>query len=290
MNLIDKKVTHKRFGLGRVVDYNDTSIEVHFATENKLFVYPDAFENYLEILDEKISDSMDRIIEEKIEKRKEDQLTKEKEREVQQKKYELRLEHEKLMRNHKLHSESQIVFWCDEEEQSNVFADWKIFSGEIKSGVKKGQPNKPNRLHRNSCVLLTTIDPKTPEKNRRIIGLYMVSDNFIGKLCEDGMIPAHSKYKIQFTEEESAQLLFWNYYSNEKKPKDVQWKTGKYRYFNNLWMAQILNDVLALKQDSEEKTMLENFYYHFCKMNMINDKDLPKPTGALNYLEQTTQN
>lgn len=40
MNLIDKKVTHKHFGTGTIVKYNDSSIEINFASENKNLFSP----------------------------------------------------------------------------------------------------------------------------------------------------------------------------------------------------------------------------------------------------------
>jgi hypothetical protein len=281
MNLIDKKVTHKRFGMGSIVNHNDSSIEIHFATENKKFVFPDVFGEHLKLHDKSVADSLEKIIQKKELERKEEEWKKEEEKKLQRKNQELRLEHEKLMKNHKLHPESQMVFWCDTEEQERSLSDWKVFSGEIKSGSNKGKPNKPIRLHQNSAVLLTAIDSNAPEKDRRILGVYMVNENFIGKLCEDGYIPAHSKYKLQLTEQESDQMLFWEYYVNEKLPEKMTWNTGKYRYFNNLWMAQILHDIVSLKSDPEEKELAQQFLAHYCKMNQITDQELPKPNGAL---------
>ncbi len=40
MNLINKKVTHKLFGIGSIVKCNDSSIEIHFASENKKICFP----------------------------------------------------------------------------------------------------------------------------------------------------------------------------------------------------------------------------------------------------------
>ncbi len=99
------------------------------------------------------------------------------------------------MKHHKLHPESQMVFKCDTEEQTSSLLEWKVFSGAIKSGNNKGKPNKPNRMHQNSAVLLTALDSGMSEKDRRILGVYMVNEDFIGKLCEDGNIP--SPFKIQ---------------------------------------------------------------------------------------------
>ncbi|MGM9930367.1 malate synthase [Pradoshia sp.] len=281
MNLINKKVTHKRFGMGSIVKHNDSSIEINFESENKLFVFPDVFGKHLKIHDKSDAESLEKIIQKKEDERREEEWKKEEEKKLQQKKQELRIEHEKLMKNHKLHPESQMVFWCDKEERNLAFSEWRVFSGVIKSGSNKGNPNKPVRLHQNSAVLLTAIDPGMPEKDRRILGVYMVNEKFIGKLCKDGTIPAHSKYRIQLTEEESDQLRFWEYYVNQKSPDKMTWNTGKYRYFDNLWMAQILLDIISLKRDPNERELAQQFFDHYCKMNQIAEQEIPKRNGVL---------
>ncbi|MFB3164233.1 malate synthase [Neobacillus sp. 179-J 1A1 HS] len=281
MNLINEKVTHKSFGLGSIVNHNDTSIEIHFAKENKKFVFPDVFGKHLKLHDKIAADSLEKIIQRQETERKEEEWKKEEGKRLQRKNQELRMEHEKLMKNHKLHPESQMVFWCDTEEQNDSFTEWKVFSGVIKSGNNKGKPNKPIRLHQNSAVLLTGIDSSMPEKDRRILGVYMVNEDFIGKLCEDGFIPAHSKYRLQLTEQESDQMSFWKYYVNEKSPHKTTWNSGKYRYFDNLWMAQILLDIVSLRSDPEERELAQQFFEHYCKMNQISEQELSKPNGAL---------
>lgn len=65
MNLINKKVTHKLFGIGSIVKYNDSSIEIHFASENKKFVFPDVFGKHLKLHDKSVANSLEKIIEKK---------------------------------------------------------------------------------------------------------------------------------------------------------------------------------------------------------------------------------
>ena len=281
MNLIDKKVTHDRFGMGRIVKQNGSTIEIHFASENKMFVFPDVFAKHLKLQDKRDAESLEGIIQEKEKKRKEEEWQKEEEKKLQRKQLELRLEHEKLMKNYKLHPEAQFVFWCDDEERNTSLSEWEVYSGVIKSGNNKGKPNKPSRLHQNSAVLLTAVDSKMHEKDRRILGVYMVGENFIGKRCEDGIIPAHTKFRLQLSEEESKKLPFWKYYVNEKSPEKMSWNTGKYRYFNNLWMAQILRDIVTLKSDEKEQELAQQFFNHFCKINQIAVQDIPEPNGTL---------
>jgi hypothetical protein len=281
LNLINKKVTHERFGMGSIVKHNDTVVEIHFASENKKFVYPDVFGQHLKLHDKSAANSLEKILHEQEMVLKEEEIQKAEEKARQRKYQELRAGHEKLMKNHKLHPESQMVYWCDTEEQSSSFSDWKVSSGEIKSGNNKGKPNKPSRLHQNSAVLLTAVDSGMLEKDRRILGVYMVKDNFIGKLCEDGNIPAHSHYRLQLTDEESKKMPFWKYYVNEKSPQKTTWNTGKYRYFDNSWMAQILRDIVSLKSDTEEQELAQQFLDHFSKMNQIVEQELKEPNGAL---------
>jgi len=281
MNLINKEVSHKHFGKGSVVRHDDSIIEIHFATENKKFVYPDAFGKHLKLQDKIAANSLEEIIQKKKMEREEVEREEEKEKDRQRKEQQLRLEHEKLMKNHKLHHESQVVFWCDVEELSKVFTEWRVFTGEVKSGNNKGKPNKPTRIYPNSVLLLTSRDSSMLEKDRRILGAYMVNEDFIGKFCEDGYIPAHSKYRLQLTEQESNKMPFWKYYLNENSPQKMTWNSGKYRYFDNVWMAQILLDIVSLKSDTQEQELAQNFFEHFCRMNRINEEELPEPNGAL---------
>ncbi|MBB6447636.1 malate synthase [Bacillus benzoevorans] len=281
MNLINKEVTHKRFGKGSVVKHNGSIIEIHFATENKKFVFPDAFGNHLELHDKSSADSLEKVLQKrKIEREKEEQ-EKEEEKRLQRKEQQLRSEHEKLMKNHKLHPESQMAFWCDAEELSQIFTEWKVFTGAIKSGNNKGTPKIPSRIYQNSVVLLTARESSMPEKDRRILGAFMANEKFIGKFCEDGYIPAHSEYRLQLTEQQSAGMPFWKYYLNEKSPRSMTWNTGKFRYFDNVWMTQILLDMVSLKSDTHERELAQNFFEHFCRMNRIRKEDLPEPNGAL---------
>lgn len=281
MNLINKEVTHKRFGKGSVVNYNDSIIEIHFATENKKFVFPEAFGKHLKLHDKSVAHSLEMVIQKKELEQEKLEQEKEEERKRQRKEYQLRLEHEKLMKNHKLHPESQMVFWCDDEELSTVFTEWKVFTGIIKSGNNKGTPNKPIRIYPNSVCLLTARESSMPEKDRRILGAYMVNEDFIGKFCEDGYIPAHAVYRLQLTEQESERMPFWKYYVNEKFPNKMTWNTGKYRYFDNVWMAQILLDIISLKSDMHDQEQAQIFFERFCKMNQIRREELQEPNGAL---------
>ena len=61
----------------------------------------------------------------------------------------------------------------------------------------------------------------------------------------------------------------------------MTWNSGRHRYFDNVWMAQILQDIVALKNGSEEVELAQSFLEHFCDMNRLKETDLPSPNGAL---------
>ena len=115
----------------------------------------------------------------------------------------------------------------------------------IKSGERKGQPRRLARINQNSACLLTARDPDMVEKDRYILGVFMVDAIFDNKSCANGYIPAHPKYRVRLSKQEAQNMLCWNYYVNERYPHRITWNTGRHRYFNNIWMAQILLDIIS---------------------------------------------
>ncbi|MFA5635310.1 MAG: hypothetical protein WC977_05330 [Anaerovoracaceae bacterium] len=281
MDLLKKQVTHRVFGLGNIVDFSDSFVEIQFPKGNKKFVFPDAFGTYLILSDQRTATAVKKIKEKRMIELEKEEIRNAEERATQLKEQQVRMRNENLIRNLKIHPSSQAVFWCQEEDQTRVFEDWSVTTGAIKTGEKKGKLNRPARLHQNSACLLTARAPEEHEQDRRILGVFMVSTEFVGKTCEDGIVPAHEEFRIQLTEKEAEAMYFWNYYVNEKSPHSMTWNTGRYRYFDNVLMAQILRDIISLKKKAPEKEAAQNFFDHFCKINRIDKIALPKPNGSL---------
>ncbi len=284
MDLVNKQVMHKVFGKGKVVKYDDSYIKIDFPSGNKKFVFPDAFGTYLTLIDQKAASFVGKMVQEKKKEYEEEKRRLEELRALQKKRRQRLLRRERLAkrrRTYRIHPCSQSVFWCKEQEIDDVFTKWSVFIGAIKSGQKKGQPRRLARISQNSACLITTRAPNIPEKERRILGVFMVNENFSTKLCKDGYIPAHSEYRIRFSEQEGEKMLFWNYYVNERYPHKTTWNTGRHRYFDNIWMAQILRDIVSLKDNPQEQGFAQRFFEYFCQMNRIKKDELPEPEGAL---------
>lgn len=277
MNLINEEITHKVFGEGNIVEHEGSIITVDFNEEIRKFVYPDAIGKFIKLNDPNTAKTFKKV----MTKRQEELEALEREREEERLRQELEEQRRERLKNLKIHDSSQIVFWLDEEEQQQVFTDWHVSTGVIQSGKNKGQPNKAARLRPNSASVLTVREPDQAEEERRILGIYMVHETFSGDLSEDGLVPAHTDYRIMLTEEESAKMLFWNYYINKSYPERIAWNSGKFRYFDNLWTAQILKDLIALRTDEESIKQAESFLEYFCRMNVIEMDDIPEASGAL---------
>jgi len=287
MDLVNKQVMHKSFGKGRVVKYNDSYVVISFPLGNKKFVFPDAFGTYVTLVDQRAANFARKMIQKRKKERKEEELKPKKLKAFQDEKRKRLLERERLVKkrktrkSRKIHPRSQSVFWCKAEEQNSVFTRWNIFTGVIKSGKNKGQPRRLARMNSNSACLLTARDSDMLEKDRCIIGAFMVNEAFSAKLCKDGYIPAHPEYRLRLSKQESEKMLFWNYYVNKRYPHKMTWNSGRHRYFDNIWMAQILHDIISLKKDPQERELVQRFFEYFCQMNRINKRELPKPNGAL---------
>lgn len=277
MNLISEGITHKVFGEGNIVKQDGSIITIDFSEGTKKFVYPDAFGVFITLNDEKVAKALQRVISEKEIKEKALEKKREEKREQQA------LERQRIekLNNLKIHESSQIVFWLDEEEQQNVFTDWQVFTGEVQSGKNKGQPNRAARLAPNSAAILTVRKSDQPETERQILGLYLVNEMFSASVNEDGMVPAHEQFRIKLTDQEAEKMLFWNYYMNTNYPHRTTWNSGKYRYFDNVWTAQILKDIIALRKDEEQIKEAHNFLEYFCEMNAIDIANIPEANGVL---------
>src|SRR5690625_2279188 len=277
VDLINKEVTHKAFGEGIIIEQDETVITIDFNDDIKKFVYPDAFGQFITLNDQEAAESLDQVISEREKVEKE----LEKKREIENERKALEQQRKKELKNHRTHESSQIVFWLDEDERQTVFTDWQVSTGQVQSGKNKGQPNRAARLRPNSASLLTVRAADQPETERQILGLYMVNETFSGNHNDDGMVPAHPEFRIELSEEEAAQMLFWNYYVNKNHPHRMTWNSGKYRYYDNVWTAQMLKDIIALKTDEEKIEQAKSFLEYFCQMNLLDPDDIPAPEGAL---------
>ncbi len=283
MDLANKQVMHQKFGKGNVVKCSDAYIKIDFPSGEKKFVFPDAFEKYLTLTNEEAAEKIRGIVQKHAAER-----MRLRELKISKRKAKLRIiEQKRLPRKSgagRIHPCSQSAFWCKDEEIDNIFEEWNIFTGRFKSGKKKDQPRKLARINKNTACLLTTRKQNEPEQQRRIIGMFMVEKTFDTRLCKDGYIPSHPKHRLRLAQD-GERMFFWNYYVSKRYPHKITWNSGRHRYFDNIWMAQILRDILH-RVDAEQLNGAQQFFEYFCNINKINKYEIPEPGGALR-LENT---
>lgn len=281
MDLVNKKVVHETFGKGNVINYDDSYIKINFKSGDKKFSFPEVFKDYITFVDEKATNQVNKKIEKEEEKQRKEDIILRKERALE-KQLQYLEKQKKRTKSGKVNSQVQSVFWCEsKEEEETIFTDWRVFTGEIKSGKKKGQPRRLARMNQNSACLITRRNDDMGEEDRKILGVFMANEFFNGRLSEDGYITAHPKYRLQLSEEESEKMLFWDYYVNKGSGNKTVWNSGRQRYFENMWMAQILRDIVELRENPEEREEAQAFFGYFCIINSIDQDEIPSANGAL---------
>lgn len=253
MQLIGQAVCHGIFGKGIVTDCGNNILTIYFSQGEKKFIYPDAFSKHLTLQ----NSAMQRDVQGLLKRKAAAELAE---------KQAIRKEQERkhLLYHLKISPNAQAVFHIKPEEEKELFSTWSVSTGCYLSGYSKGEPRIPDRLKPNSLCLLTKCANGTPEKERHIIGAFMVGEDFFGSLCLDGMIESHPVYRLKLHPEN--QPLFWPYIDQEP-PK--RWGQTVFRYFPNAIVGEILYNMKELVRNTESAESAEQFYQYFCKLNRL---------------------
>ncbi len=165
--------------------------------------------------------------------------------------------------------------------ESMALRDWKASAGHVLSGKNKGKPKNLARAQNNTLAILTTCEPGEAEDTRYIFGVFLVGETFKGDANKEGYVSADPKYKISLSREEAQKLLFWNYYANATNPHNILWNSGMFRYFHNMQASQILKDIVAIKEGTEDEELAKDFLNYFCDVQKIDPDSIGELNGAL---------
>lgn len=258
MQLIGEVVFHKKFGEGKILDKLDRIIIIHFPVGKKKFYFPDAFEKHLVLKSKRKQRQVDGLVVDLIREREACENTR-----MEEQKRQERITSLKVMPN------SQVAFGFVHNSKEEVFASWELTTGTYLSGGLKGTPRIPKRMQSNSACLLTECPRELAEKERKIIGMFMVRDNFEGKLCKDGIIQSHERYRIKL--EESEELFFWDYFSLDDK--NSKWGNVEIRYFSNNTMLKILRTLQEKITVPERRKLINEFYQYYLRINKLEQEE-----------------
>ena len=108
-----------------------------------------------------------------------------------------------------------------------------------------------------------------------------MDDTYGGDDLDEGFVTTHSEFRLQLSPEEAHKMLFWNYHANGKQPEMAAWNSGLHRYMTDEHAAQILRDIWAHKQDTQDADLARRFFETFCALTKIDTNTLRMPQGAL---------
>lgn len=252
MQILGQGFRHISFGDGVIKDVSGRYITIGFVQGDKKFLYPDAFSDFLELKDlEKQKILNKKNIQQQLQKKIE------KKRELEQR------ERYWKIRNMKITPNSQAVFHVDFSAAKDIIESGLISTGCYFSGNLKGKPRIPSRLKPNSVCLITGLHKDSREKNRCILGAFMVEEYFLGEYCSDGIIKSHEKYRLLLNADDA--LPFWNYFTNNRIFS--HWGNVPFKYFSNETMQDILYDMGKLLSGTKQESVFNEFYQYFSKMN-----------------------
>lgn len=258
MQLIGEIVFHKKFGKGKILDKLDRIIIIHFPAGKKKFYFPDAFEKHLVLKSKRKQRQVDELIGDLVSEREACEDAKMEE-----------LKRQKRIKSLKVMPNSQAAFGFVKNLKEEVFTSWELTTGTYLSGSLKGTPRIPKKMQLNSACLLTECPKELTEKERKIIGIFMVREDFEGKLCKDGIIQSHERYRIKL--EETEKLFFWDYFSLDGKKS--KWGNVEIRYFSNNTMLKILRDLQEKITVPERRTLINEFYQYYLRVNKLEQEE-----------------
>lgn len=254
MDVVGKRVTHMKYGEGKIVEVEGGRMKVDFGSEVRGFQYPEAFERYFTIGDKRA----EKYIFENIQQSKDlKRVEHDRQKQVEQ----LR-EH---IRKSKINVNSHAAFGVTDSDIEHILETGELSTGSYVTGINKGKPRLPQKLNMNSACLLTMRAKGSLEAERVIVGVSMVAEDFVGAECTTGMIPLHEKYRILWDSDQE-ELLFWNYFSNDAKLK--KWQGSEMKYVSASVIEKVLADMQSLASDEKKEDIAECARY-FNQINRV---------------------
>ena len=161
-------------------------------------------------------------------------------------------------------------FWNDFTcYESYTFLKWIAHAGTTLNGIGAGKPRKlPNAQH-GSLAILTTRYPNSEEKDRVIVGVFIIDSTFKGNDVEPGTVSATSDYKIEIRPDEVQKLKYWNYNRNEGNPSSKKWGTGLYRFVKDEDAIRLLEDIVNIKKDKNDYRLAVSILEHFKELHEL---------------------
>lgn len=123
----------------------------------------------------------------------------------------------------------------------------------------------PQGLNMDSACILTMKENGMKESERKIVGICMVRDDFIGEYFINDILPTLEKYRIMLTKSEP--IYFWNMFPKEKRKEN--WGSKKMKCVSTTIVESILSRIFVMVEEDELKTQLIAFEEYFSERNVV---------------------
>lgn len=159
--------------------------------------------------------------------------------------------------------------------ECRLFQNWKFGVGFKYDKIEKRYiPKTLAKATEGYLAVMTSRDPESSEKARRIIGVFFIDEVHRGDMEEPGYVASHSKYRMCLNKEEARKMPFWKYYKNENNPEKIAWSYGLQRNLDNKQAADILKDLVGVKHSSRDEALAKEMYEVYCMKHGIELKGL----------------
>lgn len=252
--LLGQPVSHISFGKGIITAVSDQIVTISFAQGEKKFLYPQAFTSFLTLKDpqkqREVNAGYNRALQAEEAKKKQEWEKQERRRQ---------------MLTMKIAPNSQAAFQICAKDAESIIQGGTVPTGCYLSGYSKGAPRIPNRLKPNSACLLTALPEGGGERDRQVLGAFMVNEDFWGEHCRDGMVKGHERYRLCLPAGKT--LPYWNYFDHGAVLP--RWGNVAFRYFSNSVMQKMLFDMAGLFSGTGQEPAAREFYRYFCEINRL---------------------
>ena len=177
-----------------------------------------------------------------------------------------------------LYAQGADEFVCYE---CGMLNNWKASGGITQTGINKGKPMRLTKVRPNSLAVLTSRMPGATDEERFIFAVFLVADSYEGDEINSAYVEANPQWKQELTPAEAERMPFWKYYICPNAPEVVKFGSGLHRYLSNLQAAQILKDIIQIKEDPDGKHYAQQMLTHFCQITGQKEEEIPEPSGAL---------
>lgn len=252
--LIGQAVSHRTFGKGVIQSQTPSVVSVLFAAGEKRFSYPDAFQEHLTLRDTALQQELSAFSAHLEQKKQAQNLTS-----CEGKLQLLRLQRRPVPAN------AQAVFHCTPAQWNDAFAQGQISAGCYISGYSKGRPRVPNRVCPSSALLLTELPAGGKEADRRIAGLALAAEDYLGEFAYDGMIFLHPEHRLLLPVE--ARIRFWDFFAPEERPS--RWGSVPFKYFDTSLTIRVLLALKPILQNTPHAAALHSLQEAFYRQSRL---------------------